>query len=105
MLQLMTPAEYANFKAQLKAREDGDWKRIDWSLARRPLLHELEVVHGRMIAPNPKVWIRQSRTFTVTGCFFFTGRVKEVQVVPRLVSLHPRAVQSMHLRTSPSYTI
>ncbi|CAK0786856.1 hypothetical protein CVIRNUC_010070 [Coccomyxa viridis] len=52
--QIMTPAEYGNFKAQLKAREDGDWKRVEWSLARRPLLHELEVVHGRMIAPNPK---------------------------------------------------
>ena len=71
----MTPAEYGNFKAQLKAREDGDWKRVDWSLARRPLLNELEVVHGRMIAPNPKVWSRQSRTFRVTECLYFTGRI------------------------------
>lgn len=51
----MTPGEYGNVKAQLKAREDGDWKKVEWSLARRPALHELEVVHGRMIAPNPKV--------------------------------------------------
>ena len=44
-------------KAQLKAREDGGWKRVEWSLARRPHLHELEVVHGRLIAQNPKVRI------------------------------------------------
>ena len=54
-MQILTPAEYSNAKAQLKAREDGGWKRVEWSLARRPHLHELEVVHGRMIAPNPKV--------------------------------------------------
>ena len=71
----MTPAEYGNFKAQLKAREDGDWKRVEWSLARRPLLHELEVVHGRMIAPNPKVRIRQRRTCRVITSLPFTGRV------------------------------
>ena len=63
-LQIMTPAEYGNFKAQLKAREDGDWKRVEWSLARRPLLHELEVVHGRMIAPNPKVCDMPCRALT-----------------------------------------
>ena len=71
----MTPAEYGNFKAQLKAREDGDWRRVEWSLARRPLLHELEVVHGRMIAPNPKVSNRQRRTFTLTDQVFYKGRV------------------------------
>ena len=42
-------------KAQLKAREDGGWKKVEWSLVRRPHLHELEVVHGRLIAQNPKV--------------------------------------------------
>jgi len=54
-VQITTGAEYGNVKAQLKAREDGDWKKVHWSLVRRPHLHELEVVHGRMIAPNPKV--------------------------------------------------
>ena len=71
ILQIMTPAEYGNFKAQLKAREEGDWKRVDWSLARRPLLHELEVVHGRMIAPNPKVRSRQRRTCKVIAYLHF----------------------------------
>ncbi|CAL5222260.1 g4597 [Coccomyxa viridis] len=52
--QVMTPGEYGNVKAQLKAREDGDWKKVEWSLVRRPHLHELEVVHGRLIAQNPK---------------------------------------------------
>ena len=42
-------------KAQLKARDAGGWKKVEWSLARRPHLHELEVVHGRLIAQNPKV--------------------------------------------------
>ena len=64
-MQILTPAEYSNVKAQLKAREDGGWKRIEWSLARRPHLHELEVVHGRMIAPNPKV----SSFFGTSACF------------------------------------
>ena len=54
-VQIMTPAEYGNVKAQLKAREDGEWKKVEWSLVRRPHLHELEVVHGRLIAQNPKV--------------------------------------------------
>lgn len=54
--QIVTPAEYGNVKAQLKAREDGGWKRVEWSLVRRPHLHELEVVHGRLIAQNPKVY-------------------------------------------------
>ena len=42
-------------KAQLKGREEGGWKSFDWSLVRRPHLHELEVVHARLIAQNPKV--------------------------------------------------
>lgn len=51
----MTPAAYGTVKAQLKAREDGGWKRVSWSLARRPQLNELELVHARLIASNPKV--------------------------------------------------
>ncbi|CAL8465265.1 g4800 [Coccomyxa elongata] len=52
--QRMTPAAYGTVKAQLKAREDGGWKRVAWSLARRPQLNELELVHARLIAANPK---------------------------------------------------
>ena len=51
----MTPAAYGTVKAQLKAREEGGWKRVAWALARRPQLHELELVHARLIAANPKV--------------------------------------------------
>ena len=51
----MTPAAYGTVKAQLKAREDGGWKRVAWSLARRPQLNELELVHARLITANPKV--------------------------------------------------
>lgn len=61
----MTPAEYGNVKAQLKAREDGDWKKVEWSLVRRPHLHELEVVHGRLIAQNPKVRSLRSSTLVL----------------------------------------
>ncbi|KAK9903338.1 hypothetical protein WJX75_003173 [Coccomyxa subellipsoidea] len=52
--QRMTPAAYGTVKAQLKAREEGGWKRVAWALARRPQLHELELVHARLIAANPK---------------------------------------------------
>ncbi len=51
----MTPSAYGTAKAQLKAREEGGWKRVAWALARRPQLHELELVHARLIAANPKV--------------------------------------------------
>lgn len=54
-MQRMTPAAYGTVKAQLKAREEGGWKRVAWALARRPQLHELELVHARLIAANPKV--------------------------------------------------
>ena len=53
--QVITPGEMTNVKRQLKAREDGDWKRIEWSLVAEPSLRELEVVHGRLLAMDPKV--------------------------------------------------
>ena len=53
--QAITPGEMTNVKRQLKAREDGDWKRIEWSLVAEPSLKELEVVHGRLLAMDPKV--------------------------------------------------
>lgn len=57
-LQRMTPAAYGTVKAQLKARDEGGWQRVAWSLARRPHLHELELLHARLIATNPKVGSR-----------------------------------------------
>jgi hypothetical protein len=54
-VQLLTPAEYGLVKAQLRARQEGGWKRVAWSLARRPQLHELELLHARLLAINPKV--------------------------------------------------
>jgi hypothetical protein len=46
--------EYSNVKSQLRARGAGGWARIDWALARRPQLHELELLHARLLALNPK---------------------------------------------------
>jgi hypothetical protein len=51
----LTPGEYSKAKKEVEAREGGGWARVHWSLARRPELRELEVVHGRLIAINPKV--------------------------------------------------
>ena len=42
-------------KAQLRARASGGWARVEWALARRPGLHELELVHARLLALDPKV--------------------------------------------------
>ena len=55
MMQLVTPGEYTNFKRQLKAREEGGWKRVDWSLVVEPRLRELELLHARLMSFNPKV--------------------------------------------------
>lgn len=54
--QRLTPVEYGNVKAQLRARQAGGWAAVEWALARRPALHELELVHARLLALNPKVW-------------------------------------------------
>ena len=54
-VQRLTPVEYGNVKAQLRARAAGGWAKVDWALLRRPALHELELVHARLLALSPKV--------------------------------------------------
>lgn len=44
-----------NVKRQLKVREDGGWKRIEWSLAAQPAPRDLEVLQARLLAMDPKV--------------------------------------------------
>lgn len=51
----MTPGEMTNVKKQLKQRELGGWKRIEWSLVESPQLWQLEVLQGRIVAMHPKV--------------------------------------------------
>ena len=52
--QLVTPAIYTDMKRQIKAREDGGWKRLEWALVQAPTLKEIEVVQGRLISIDPK---------------------------------------------------
>lgn len=51
---LITPVEMTNVKKQLKMREDGNWKRIEWSLGKELQPHDISVVHGRLMAMDPK---------------------------------------------------
>ena len=44
-----------NIKKQLKGREQGGWKRIEWSLVEPPKLWQLEVLQARIVAMDPKV--------------------------------------------------
>lgn len=52
--QLVSPAIFSDMKKQIKAREDGGWKRVDWALTQKPTLKEIEVVQGRLISVDPK---------------------------------------------------
>ena len=52
--QLVTPAVFTDMKRQIKAREDGGWKRVHWELVKKPTLKEIEVVQGRLISIDPK---------------------------------------------------
>ena len=52
--QLVSPAIFSDMKKQIKAREDGGWKRVDWALTHKPTLKEIEVVQGRLISIDPK---------------------------------------------------
>lgn len=54
-VQVVTPGEMTNVKRQLKAREEGGWKHVEWSLVRKPPLKDLELVYGRLLALDPKV--------------------------------------------------
>lgn len=59
---LLTPAEYAAAKRQIKAMEEagrggrGGWAQIEWSLAdpRPDPGRDVEVVHARLVMANPK---------------------------------------------------
>ena len=51
----MTSPVYGIMKKEIRAREDGGWRRVEWDLPQVPTLREIEVVHGRLIYLNPKV--------------------------------------------------
>ena len=42
-------------KREIKARQDGGWKSVRWSMLKRPTLGQLDILHGRIMAQNPKV--------------------------------------------------
>lgn len=52
--QVTTPAVFSDMKRQIKQRQAGGWARVEWSLLQPPTLGEIEVVHGRLIAIDPK---------------------------------------------------
>lgn len=52
--QLVSPAVFTDMKRQIKQREDGGWKRVQWAMTSTPTLQDIEVVHGRLIAADPK---------------------------------------------------
>lgn len=43
------------FKRQIKAREDAGWTKIEWALAERPDIKDVNVVQGRAAMGDPKV--------------------------------------------------
>lgn len=53
--QLVTSPVYGLMKKEIRARDDGGWRRVEWDLPQPPTLREIEVVHGRLIYLNPKV--------------------------------------------------
>lgn len=48
---MTTESLLTDIKRELKQRDAGGWKRVEWSLQRT---EECAVVHGRLVAPNPK---------------------------------------------------
>ena len=57
--QLVTPAIFADMKRQLRQREEGGWRRVQWELVSPPTPREVQVVQGRLILIDPKVggWV------------------------------------------------
>lgn len=52
--QATTPALFGDMKREIKARQDGGWKSVRWSMVKRPELKQLDILHGRIMASNPK---------------------------------------------------
>lgn len=73
--QRLTPVEYSNVKSQLRARGAGGWARVDWALARRPALHELELLHARLLALNPKARTSAIRSCLIRTCSCTTSEI------------------------------
>lgn len=53
--QATTPALFGNMKREIKARQDGGWKSVRWSMVKPPKLGHMDILHGRIMAQNPKV--------------------------------------------------
>lgn len=49
-----TPPIFSDMKKQLRQRQYGGWKRIEWTLKKKPDLYEMELVQARVIAADPK---------------------------------------------------
>ena len=58
LLQATTPALFDNMKREIKARQDGGWKSVRWSMVTPPKLGRMDILHGRIMAQNPKVFCR-----------------------------------------------
>ncbi|KAL3156146.1 hypothetical protein ABBQ32_012436 [Trebouxia sp. C0010 RCD-2024] len=52
--QATTPALFDNMKREIKARQDGGWKSVRWSMVKPPKLGQMDILHGRIMAQNPK---------------------------------------------------
>lgn len=53
--QATTPALFDSMKREIKARQDGGWRSVRWSMVKPPRLGQMDIVHGRIMAQNPKV--------------------------------------------------
>jgi len=54
-MQATTPALFGDLKREIRARQEGGWKSVRWSMVKRPSLGQLDILHGRIMAQNPKV--------------------------------------------------
>lgn len=52
--KLCAPAVFTDMKRQIKARLDGGWDKVHWCLSSAPAINQVEVVHARLIAADPK---------------------------------------------------
>ena len=55
VVQATTPALFGDMKREIRARQDGGWRSVRWKMLKRPRLNQIQIVHGRIMAQNPKV--------------------------------------------------
>lgn len=69
MAQATTPALFGDMKREIKARGGGGWKSVRWSMVKRPSLGQLDILHGRIMAQNPKVCVHASIALQVATVY------------------------------------